>query len=328
MIRNQTMKVSDSVKVVTDNTKIYLSHLQKSYNTLFATEDISRIVTPFDRSEFYLDECLPSKSYNLGNGDCICIITPMIGVSRIMSNSMYIDPIHKLKDVLMFDQIIELVFITSLLCCPIQFNYTMNKLIHRLTDDSDEFEFQQHPFYDWLDATVSDFGDNWQGGGSKYHRRFVPMGRTIKDFHEMFGKDEEDRKKKKQNLRSIIKILYGYLVWIDKVGESGQIPSIAELREKCHGVAASIKFEYGEFRLATFTSTAIGVGLLQDGKHLRQISYPIKGMASYKHLSNPNKGSMTQEQAAFLRKNQSVVLFEKKMKYLLKKNIMVTQCFN
>ena len=86
MIRNQTMKVSDSVKVVTDNTKIYLSHLQKSYNTLFTTEDISRIVTPFDQSEFYLDECLPSKSYNLGNGDCICIITPMIGVSRIMSN--------------------------------------------------------------------------------------------------------------------------------------------------------------------------------------------------------------------------------------------------
>ena len=306
MIRNSTMKSSNAIITASDNTKRYLSHLQKSYDHLFASEDISRPITAFDRTEFYVDNQLPSISYEVRKDKSIRLITPMIGVSRILSNSMYIDPIFRLHGILHYDQSIELVFVSSLLCCPIRYYHTLNKLIKRHLDVTDSFRFQEHPFYDWLDATVFDYGNDWQGGGHQEYRRYSCMGLTVEDFYQMFGKTSDERRVKKDKLCSTIKVLHDYLMWINCLGWQNKIPTIASLRNKCKEVTSNIKMEFGEFRLADFTSTAIGAGMLYPGKHLRQLSYPIKNMASYNHLCNPLEGVMTEEESKQLCDNMVI----------------------
>ena len=58
--------------------------------------------------------------------------------------------------------------------------------------------------------------------------------------------------------------------------------------------------QFNAFRLIVFTTLAAGCGLLKHGIHLKALMYPVKGSASFKHLSNPNQDHITRTQALSL----------------------------
>ncbi len=49
-----------------------------------------------------------------------------------------------------------------------------------------------------------------------------------------------------------------------------------------------------------FTTVITGCGDLKPGKHLRQLMFPVKGCASYKHLACPSGDLMSFDRAAHL----------------------------
>ena len=101
-------------------------------------------------------------------------------------------------------------------------------------------------------------------------------------------------------LTKVIGILDGYLQWIDTLQGKGDNPislmPMKILRDKAAEVCGSleqiVKMQFNEFRLGIFVLASIGSGsLLKEGTHLRQLAYPAKGSASYKHLISPSSSN-------------------------------------
>ena len=105
-----------------------------------------------------------------------------IGPSRVLSLSMFIDPIRDLSGILSFEQLLELCFIASVLSNPFWFEYTITSLTKKHMDEKDQFKFDMHPLYDWSKETITVFG-SWQGGP---HNRWSPFG-GITPFPVLFG---------------------------------------------------------------------------------------------------------------------------------------------
>ena len=140
--------------LITENIKKYLEKIQNCYNNLFQVQS-----TPFDRTLYYVDDHLLFQDIDIGNkakGSIYMklLLTP-IGVSRVLSFSMFIHPIICLKEFLVLDQILQISFIASLLNTPVRFYYTIMELVKKAKNDN--FIFQDHPFYDWLEETMKYF---------------------------------------------------------------------------------------------------------------------------------------------------------------------------
>ena len=150
VIRNYTLPFHKTVSVIKDDMKNYLQALQLSYDNFFQNQEVYvNRSTPFDRTGFFLDSRLPGEVFDLGKNVSMKIYTVLIGVSRVFSMSMYIDPIARLQQRLSYDQILELCFVTCLLNDPLRFNYTLNQLLQWDQDENHPFSFQKHPYYDW-----------------------------------------------------------------------------------------------------------------------------------------------------------------------------------
>ena len=74
---------------------------------------------------------------------------------------------------------------------------------------------------------------------------------------------------------------------------------IEELREK---IAAIAKRQFSLFRLGIFTTIVAGTGLLKPGHHLKNLMYPVRGAASYHHLTFPSSDIISQENAVAIAK--------------------------
>ena len=166
---------------VTESAKRYLHRWQQNINRIYAGTT-HKVPTPFDRSRFFLDDCLPYESIQIH--DCITgeYLLTEIGVSRIMSFSMYIHHLMDLKTRLHLDQRLELCFVCSYLSNPFWFDYVMRILVQNDIDDHNDFNFGVHPFYDWASKTLEIFG-NWQGGP---FNRWSPCG-GLQSILDVFG---------------------------------------------------------------------------------------------------------------------------------------------
>jgi hypothetical protein len=60
------------------------------------------------------------------------------------------DVLVKLKNVLQFDQVLEMAFVCLFMNNPFWFHHVMMKLRVRCQDNEDAFAFWPHPFYDWV----------------------------------------------------------------------------------------------------------------------------------------------------------------------------------
>jgi hypothetical protein len=267
--------------------------------------------TPFDRSHFFLDDCLdfqsleiaPVRAPGLRGEYFLTVINP----SRVLSFSMFIDPLVELKVDLCLDQRIELGFVCSLLNNPFWFHKIITVLTSRHRDKEDRFQFGIHPFFDWASSTLATFG-YWQGG---IHNRWSPYGGQVgmlETFGAQLDASPAERTAGESKLTDIVDLLHQHLCWVDSLQGRGDNPiddlplySIMEqLDSVCSKVNDVASCQLGPFRLSTFTTLHTGCGDLQPGTHLRQLMFPVKGCASYNHLADPSGDSMSKARAANL----------------------------
>lgn len=95
----------------------YLHTWQQNIDRLFGG-NTTTVPTPFDRSNFFLDDVLPFKSINIFNDLQEDYVLTVIGPSRILSLSLFIEPVYLLRKRLLFDQRLELCFAASFLSNP------------------------------------------------------------------------------------------------------------------------------------------------------------------------------------------------------------------
>ena len=264
-----------------------------------------------------MDDCLPfspitlsHKTHEMPTVTGEYLLTE-ISPSRVMSFSMFIDPINDLKGILCFDQILELCFVASVLSNPFWFEHTLTLIKRKHLDTNDSFNIGNHPITDWNRITMTTFG-SWQGGP---HNRWSPFGGGTQ-FPKLFGANadatEVERQLGYQKLEAVLQILYHHLQWVNSL--EGTVDDVIRdlplqrLEEHLTTVTQNIfkitPCQFSVFRLMVFTTIAIGCGAVIPGTHLKALMYPVKGSASYKHLMNPNQDQISRSEAVSLCRNE------------------------
>jgi hypothetical protein len=293
---------------IEDHCRVYLTKLQRNINSIYGGRT-THLPVPFDRSNFFVDDSLPFTTIAIcSNVDGPRItgkyLLTEINPSRVLSFSMFIDPIRDLNEILCFDQQIELCFVASVLSNPFWFEYILAHLKKKHLSKTDSFIFDIHPLFDWSKETFAVFG-SWQGGP---HNRWSPFGGST-PFPDLFGAHVQatdlDKKSGCTKLKSIIEILLKHLQWIDSLdGEVEDllndlpIPMVSQhMKSVTDAIYKIVPCQFSVFRLMVFTTIAIGCGMVKPGVHLKGITFPVKGSASYKHLMNPNQDHISHEEA-------------------------------
>ena len=291
----------------------YLNKYKWSMESTFGGRS-TRIPSAFSRACFYLDDDLPYQSIVIFNGtkkktgkENITgeYLLTSIGPSRVLSMSMYIDPIRHAQKILKYDQCIELAFVASLLNNPFWFDYVMTKLLESHSNPLCEFQFGRHPFFDWSHTTIEIF-DAWQGGP---YNRWSPCGGD-RSILEVFGADREatsiEQEKGKDLLEGVLEVLLHHLQWVDSLADQTcndvtiDLPLAMvqqHMAEICQRIAVIAKCQFSLFRLGIFTTIITGTGLLKPGRHLKNLMYPVRGAASFNHLTFPSSDLMSADNA-------------------------------
>jgi hypothetical protein len=296
VIREYLFPSYPSFTATVSNVKAYLSKWNTDMQEIFGKFGCP-VPSPFDRTHFFLDDELQYKCIQISNRPNFPNIfgeylLTTVNPSRVLSFSMIIDALFQFKDCCCFDQLIELCFTASLLNNPFWFDYIMRQLIARHKSPSDKFHFDIHPFYDWIEATEKTFGA-WQGGP---YNRWSPCGGTT-SIPVIFGAhataSSEERVAGRSKLKSIVQILHNHLLWVNslcgKVTEPiKDLPLSAveyQMTKVTREVANVTPCQFSLFRLSVFTTLAVGTGQLRPGLHLKALMFPVKGLASSKHLN-------------------------------------------
>jgi hypothetical protein len=302
---------SSGVEGITRHVVDYLAKWQHGMDQIVFTGREFNAPTPFERSTFFLDDNLPYESIQLSDGIFGDYLLTEISPSRVLSFSLFIDPLVQLKEDLCFDQRIELGFVCCLLSNPFWYDKIMNDLIVKHRDNQDPFKFGIHPFFDWAMTTVATFG-NYQGGP---YSRWSPCGgevSVLETFGAHAGATETQRLEGESKLSLIVGHLYHHLCWVNSLQGRGDDP-IRDLQlsfvkrhmdNVCLDINSVASCQLGSFRLCMFTSVLIGCGDLKEGKHLRQLMFPVKGCASYNHLANTQMDRMSPGRASALSADQ------------------------
>lgn len=326
VIRQSMVPFTKSLESTIRNAKRYIEAWRTNMRTIFAGVSSNEEWDPFDRSKFFLDDELPFRSISI-NGerkskhhrkkindetqeeqnkitgkDTIRgeYLLTEIGVSRVTSFSMFIDPILKLSNTLYTDQRIELAFFSSFLSNPFWFHYVMTRLAIK-----EGFSFCDHPMYDVIEELYSTFGA-WQGGP---HNRWSPCGGAVPVvnlFGAYPGATSTERLAGMDKLKAIVGILFTHMEWVNTLKGKGEDPFLDDIplstiklqwesiRKQIHRI---IPCQFSLFRISVFTTIAIGCNELTTGPHLKQLTIPLPGTAAYKHLVDPSKGMMPEDSA-------------------------------
>ena len=218
-----TQPFSKGVSACNINLASYLRCLQESYRIIFL--DHGHLPpSPFDRTNFYLDDNLAYKEVNICSdleGDhlpiVIQVLLPMISPSRVFSFSMFIEPIFWLRNRgIEYYRLIKVAFYGSLLNTPYWYYHIIGTLVGRLDDPNDTFKFRDNPMLDILEHTINTFG-KWQ---TSICKRYSPAGGEV-DIPKIFGVDgatgtENTVVRGRQRLDAIVNILVDYTIWIDE----------------------------------------------------------------------------------------------------------------
>jgi hypothetical protein len=146
VIREYMLPFIPALKSTYDSVKNYLQTWQHDMDRIFGGKT-TRVPTPFDRSNFFLDDTLQFKSVAIFEDIRDDFILTTIGPSRTLSLSLFIEPIYLLQKRLMFDQRLELCFAASLLSNPFWFDHVLRLLMKQDSDPHDSFRFGVHPFF-------------------------------------------------------------------------------------------------------------------------------------------------------------------------------------
>jgi hypothetical protein len=327
-VRQYMVPFERSLQSTIANGRRYVASWQADMQVTFAGISSNRIWNPFDRSQFFLDDGLPFTRLQIFDGTSNKnkpeqpsvygdYLLTEIGLSRVTSLSMFIDPISKLKDTLSTDQRIELAFFASLLSNPFWFHYAFNKLTSRCNEGNHASTFGIHPMYDVVRELYSIFG-TWQGGP---HNRWSPCGGAV-PVVELFGAHPSATNQEKElgmkHLEAVLEVLFCHLEWVNSLKGKGLSPlndlplstiqtQWESIRRQIHDI---IPCQFSLFRLSVFTTIVIGCNELSPGPHLKQITIPLPGTSSFKHLLAPSKGQISKQSAKDLATNTKEVIVQ------------------
>ncbi|CAJ1963656.1 unnamed protein product [Cylindrotheca closterium] len=292
-VGDHTQQYSRGARYCGANINTYIGTLNQNYVSIF--ESTTRNPpSAFDRQNFYLDDRLKYEDTVIHSTKELTItkpmIKPVIGPSRIFSLSMFIEPIFLLKDTLAYDQLLELCFAATFSNNPYWFHHILMQLVDLHKSNNDSFQFSDHPFQDWMLATIKTFSVDsedqrgqfkWQNSVDK---RFSPCGGNLPVAFGCYPSVPKELKMKgADKLNEIVSVLFDYSDWIDGLANCGHgcdpihdMP-LLDVKAKMQSVVDDIANKWG--------------GLVQSGPHLRQLAFPVKGCASYNHLSQTNGDS-------------------------------------
>ena len=181
----------------------------------------------------------------------------------------------------------------------------MTRLLERHSDPLCDFQFGIHPFYDWSRSTIETFG-TWQGGP---YNCWSPCGGD-RSILEIFGAGLDATPLAKEKgidlLEGVLEILLLHLQWVDSLAEqpytdiTQDLPLVVvqqHMEEIQKKVAFIAKCQFNLFRLGIFTTIVTGTGLLKPGPHLKNLMYPVRGAASFNHLTFPSSDLMSEQHA-------------------------------
>jgi len=147
---------------------------------------------------------------------------------------------------------------------------------------------------------------SWQGGP---YNRWSPCGGD-RSIMEVFGAGMEatstEQEEGQKLLEGVLEVLLDHLRWVDSLADQSiedvmiELPLTAvqkhmeAVRQK---IAAIAKCQFSLFRLGIFTTIVTGTGLLKPGRHLKNLMYPVRGAASFRHLTFPSSDLMSDEHA-------------------------------
>jgi hypothetical protein len=168
----------------------------------------------------------------------------------------------------------------------------MNELIQGTNAQSGPlvpFCFGEHPFYDWAELTKNTFG-LYQGG--PYSRYSCGGTDPASIFGSKLEGDDKWRASGKQKLEEVIGILCELVCWVDSLKDTENVP-IQEMCKNVSNVVARTWIGYAAVSLDTSeweSSLTIvsGSGMLESGRHLRRLVFPVAGTASYNQLKKTN----------------------------------------
>ena len=295
----------DKVIAVTKHIESLVKLIEKKMLEIYREKDtFFSFPSPLNMDTFYMDDDLTYEILDIQKEDSgrepielECITLP-IGFSRIFSMSAAIHVLQELRQYLTMRQIAELCFAGSLLNTSVRFYYVLNGILEQVK--LGKKAFREHPFDDWLEFTDNIFG-TWQGGPRP---RFQCAG--IGDIGTIFGSLVKGGT---ERLEKVIDVLCKFLEWVDeqKGRDTPEDILVGELEQKFQEVVAEVARaagpafgNFGVFRLGIFLTLAIGASLTQPGRHVRQMFFPAKGMASRNHLDNPSGSDMSLEEAEAL----------------------------
>ena len=315
VVGDYVLSIRKFISPIANHARQYIEKWNRSIYQVY-TGRTKRLPTVYHRSPYFLDDTLPytritisEKGKHRETYEGEYLLTE-VGVSRTLSLSMFIDPIVRLKGFLKTDQTIELALACSYLSNPFWFDWTMSALLQGIEQKT--FQFQLHPFYDWSRETIKVFG-TWQGGP---HNRWSPCGGSKETILETFGAQptatKEERERGEWRLTKIISILWDHIMWINSMEGSGTSPveemPLSVIRKRydttVKRIAEVTACQFSNFRLGILTTILSGCGLLKPGRHLRHLMFPVKGTASYKHLSDAVPDVMSSRKAYALGTNQ------------------------
>ena len=256
-----------------DNTSAGFVHDPNNLDDFFLDSSL-----PFIREEPILTEDSSSTAINtqIPKQDLLFL---MIGVSRPLSLSGFLDPLFDLKGTLCYDQLMELCFMVSFMATPVVFNEALTKI----TSGGKE-SFGVHPSIDVMNYIIREIG-KFQSG---IKPRFSPCSNKFPDMYK--------RNDISIILLDVVKVLDEWCDIID--GYFGKykpedIP-IFKLQMHMQNTINNIKnagkcdsLDYSFFRLSIFTCMVSVLQLLKSGPHLRQLIFPFEGTASWNHISKP-----------------------------------------
>ena len=302
---------------VAKHAREYFDRWHRSINAIYAGKT-QKVPTLYDRWSYFLDDNLEYSVVSISeegkHKQSIAseYILTEINVSRTLSLSMFIDPLVKLQRYIKFDQTIELALACSFLSNPFWFDWSMSTLLQRLDNPEDLYEIALHPFYDWACITDEIFG-GWQGGP---YNRWSPCGGNKETVLETFGAQrnatKEERQQGERKLSQVVSILWEHVVWINSLTSCGEnpildmaLPTLKARNERTiKEIARIASCQFSHFRLCILTTILSGCGLLKEGRHLRNLVYPVKGSASFKHLCCPVADFMSPQRARALGTNK------------------------
>ena len=173
------MSYHREVVQASSNIRNYLVHLQASYDNLFCGREMCEArPAPFDQTGFFLDNQLLNYNTPIAKNETMDLVTVTIGPSRVFLASMFTHAIVNKADILAFDQQLELCIIARMLNNPLRFYYSLESLQKCHKDESDGFQFHACVMCDWIEFSISKWGD-WQGGGDDHLDRCLPSSLSI-----------------------------------------------------------------------------------------------------------------------------------------------------